>query len=129
MRAVLAAVLVIAAGAASACELSADGERMQSGRYAIALATDPATIAVGKFFAVVLAVCPRGEAPAPETVRVDASMPEHRHGMNYRPRVSGEAGRYRVEGLMFHMPGRWEFVVEIRAGGRTERATLSRRIE
>ena len=129
MRSVLAAALLLAAGAASACELSADGARLDSGHYAIALATDPATIAVGKFFAAVVAVCPKGEAPPPESVRVDASMPDHRHGMNYRPRVSGDNGRYRAEGLMFHMPGRWEFVVEIRAGGRIERATLSRRIE
>ena len=129
MKSALAAALVLSSGAVAACELSADGARLESGRYAIALATDPTTIAVGKFFAAIVAVCPKGDAPAPESVRVDASMPDHRHGMNYRPRVSGDNGRYRVEGLMFHMPGRWEFVVEIRAGGRTDRATLSRRIE
>jgi len=50
--------------------------------YVIAFATVPARIAVGEHFAVDLAVCPRGQAPAAETVRVDASMPEHKHGMN-----------------------------------------------
>jgi hypothetical protein len=38
-------------------------------------------------------------------------------------------GRYRAEGLMFHMPGRWEFVFDVRAGGRTERLLRSVRIE
>jgi len=49
-------------------------------------------------------------------------MPEHRHGMNYRPTVatSGE-GRYRAEGLLFHMPGRWQLLFDVERGGRTER--------
>ena len=36
--------------------------------------------------------------------------------MNYRPqrRAKGD-GRYRAEGLLFHMPGRWQFVVRRRA--------------
>lgn len=114
---------------AHACALPAGGERMDSAGYAIALATEPAAIEVGRFFAVALTLCARNGAPSPEAVRVDATMPEHRHGMNYRPRVAGEGSSWRAEGLMFHMPGRWEFLVEIRAGGRTERATLSRRVE
>jgi hypothetical protein len=125
----LAAALSIASGAAAACALPAGGVRLESERYAMVMSTEPDAIAVGKFFAVVLVLCPKGEAPMPEALRVDATMPAHRHGMNYRPRLSGEGGRYRAEGLMFHMPGQWEFVVELRAGGRSERATLARRIE
>ena len=38
--------------------------------------------------------------------------------MNYAPAVKPPApGRWRAEGLMFHMPGKWEFVFELRAGG------------
>jgi hypothetical protein len=42
-------------------------------------------------------------------------MPEHRHGMNYQTSVvpHGDGG-YRAEGLLFHMPGRWELVFELR---------------
>ena len=42
--------------------------------------------------------------------------------MNYRPSVKplGD-GRWRVEGLMFHMPGRWELQLDVRAGERSER--------
>ena len=37
--------------------------------------------------------------------------------MNYRPSVSRLGpGLYRAEGLMFHMPGRWELVFELRDG-------------
>jgi hypothetical protein len=53
-------------------------------------------------------------------------MPEHRHGMNYKPGIRPVgAGRFRAEGLMFHMPGRWEFVFDL--GG--ERLADSVRME
>ena len=75
----------------------------------------PEPVPVGKHFAIDFALCPRTGAPLPADVRVDASMPEHQHGMNYRPSVAARGGGvYRAEGLMFHMPGRWELVFELR---------------
>ena len=57
-------------------------------------------------------------------------MPEHRHGMNYKVSVKPEAGgRYRADGLLFHMPGRWELIFELRAAGQTDRLTFSEIIE
>jgi hypothetical protein len=82
---------------------------------------------VGRHFVLDIALCaPAGQA-LPATLRVDASMPEHRHGMNYRPGVSARAdGQFRAEGLMFHMPGRWELVFEWRdAAGATRRLAQS----
>jgi hypothetical protein len=51
---------------------------------------------------------------------VDATMPEHRHGMNYRAGIKslGE-GRWRAEGLLLHMPGRWELRFDVQAAGGT----------
>ena len=80
-------------------------------------------IAVGDYFTVRAAVCSK-DAPAPTALSVDARMPEHRHGMNSRARVVEEApGRYLADGLMFHMPGRWELLFEIDTAGARE--TLS----
>jgi cytochrome c peroxidase len=57
-----------------------------------------------------VATCAKAGAP-PKTLKVDAHMPEHRHGMNYAPKVTALGpGRWRAEGLMLHMPGKWEFV-------------------
>ena len=71
---------------------------------------------VGKLFAVVVKVCP---ADATLT-RVDATMPEHRHGMNYRPSIQQLGpGLWRAEGLMFHMPGLWEMRLDVQSGGAT----------
>jgi hypothetical protein len=76
---------------------------------------DPIT--VGRHFAVAIRVCPADAVLA----RVDAVMPEHRHGMNYRPSVKQVApGEWRAEGLLFHMPGRWELRLAVRSAGRTE---------
>ncbi len=76
---------------------------------------------MGRHFAVEAVVCARPPA-AVAAVRVDAQMPEHRHGMNYRPRVSARGnGLYVAEGLLFHMPGRWQLLFDVERGGRTER--------
>ncbi len=126
MRRALALVLGIAAPLAHACELPADftpSHRIDTPTLTLAYRPVPAPIAVGKHFAVEAAVCAKS-GPTPATLRVDAQMPEHRHGMNYRAKVMPQgAGRWRAEGLMFHMPGRWQFVFDVEAGGRRERLT------
>ena len=101
---------------AAACPLA--GTPLQSG----ALQADwrvagGADIAVGRHFAIEVQLCPAGATLA----RVDATMPEHRHGMNYRPSLQPlGSGRWRAEGLMFHMAGRWELRLDVAHGGRTE---------
>lgn len=120
------------AGHALACGEALRGERrtIESSRYAIAYVTEPAAILVGRHFVVDFVVCPRGDAPAPQSVRVDANMPEHRHGMNYRAAVVRlPTGAYRAEGMLFHMPGRWDLTFDIVTGNRTERLVGATRVE
>ena len=60
----------------------------------------------------------------PPLVRVDADMPAHRHGMNYRATIRALGGdRYAADGLMFHMPGRWRFVFDLGSGADAVRMT------
>ena len=135
MRAILFFFLVSAATAwACTPDLPAVGNvkpRMVEGKqYALAFRTQPEKVVIGQHFVVELALCTKDGAAAPGSVRVDAHMPEHRHGMNYKTKVtSSSAGKYRAEGLMFHMPGRWEYIFEVRAagnaGGAPERLTAS----
>jgi hypothetical protein len=104
--------------------LAAPIRTASSERYVVAWRTTPANPPVGQHFVVDLAVCPKAGVPAPTVVRVDATMPDHRHGMNYKPTVTASApGRFRAEGLMFHMPGRWQFVFEVGDGRRVDRVT------
>ncbi len=70
-------------------------------------------VEVAKHFNLDISACAKS-GPAPEILKVDAHMPEHRHGMNYAPSVEKLGpGRWRAEGLLLHMPGKWEFVFEI----------------
>jgi hypothetical protein len=110
------------AGAPSCAELSGSGlSRVESPGYVVVFRTRPARIAVGEHFALEAAVCPRAGAAPPTGLRVDAHMPAHRHGMNYRASVRGRDGAYVAEGLLFHMPGRWQLLLDVQAGGRSER--------
>lgn len=123
---VLLAGLPAAGGAAGPCEAAPGepGRRAESARYVVAYRTVPAAIVVGQPFTLDAAVCARPGAAAPTGLRVDAHMPEHRHGMNYRTTVTalGES-RYRAAGLLFHMPGRWQLVFDLAAGPAIERLT------
>jgi hypothetical protein len=122
-QALIAAIALC--GAAEACELPA-GVRAESANFALTYRTLAARIALGEHFVLEYAVCPKPGAAMPAMVSVDAWMPEHRHGMNYKASVTSlGGGRFRAQGLLFHMPGRWEFIFE--AGG--ERLAHSVRIE
>jgi hypothetical protein len=101
--------------------------RASNARFEIAFAVVPAPIVTGALFALDIVVCPRAGVAPPTGLAVDAVMPEHRHGMNYRPTVAARGpGTYRAEGLLFHMPGRWDLLFDVDTGAGAERlaATL-----
>jgi hypothetical protein len=105
-----------------ACALPADARRLWTTdrRYEIAYRFEPA-LATDRHFSVIVARCPTSP---PLELRIDATMPQHRHGMNYRPTVRQTApGAWRADGLLLHMPGRWEFRFELSDGERTAHAT------
>jgi len=125
-RALIGAIAGGACGAAvPACELP-PGTRVESERLALSYRTIPRRIAVGEPFVLEFSACAKTAAALHGRVKLDAHMPEHRHGMNYRASVTplGE-GRFRSEGWLFHMPGRWEFIFDLGS----ERLTHSVRIE
>ena len=119
---IAAALLAGVAGAAESCE-APEGfvarERLTSNDVVVMFRTVPAAIEIGRHFSVEAVVC---ATPPTQGLRVDAQMPEHRHGMNYRPTVAATGrGRYVAQGMLLHMPGRWQLVFDVERGGRTER--------
>ena len=132
VRSGIVALLLAASAGAHACGESLAGTRttVENSGYTIVFATAPSPVEVGKHFTVDFAVCPRAGAAKPQAVRVDANMPEHRHGMNYRPTVTTIGpGVYRGEGLLFHMPGRWDVTFDVVAGNTTQRLTSTMRVD
>lgn len=105
-----------------ACEGDAgSAQHARSEHYIVRFRFDPEP-AVGQHFRLLLTVCGRTGPAAPDSVGVDARMPAHGHGMNYRPGITPlGAGGFRAEGLLLHMPGRWELEFLVREGGRAER--------
>jgi cytochrome c peroxidase len=111
---VLAALVSLSLPVA-ACEPPVKGARLDSAHYTLAYTMSE--LAVSRHFTMDVGACAKSGA-LPQTLKVDAQMPEHRHGMNYRPEVkrialSEKAGQWRVEGMMFHMPGRWQLAFEL----------------
>ena len=132
VAALLAICLPLSTGIAGACGEALVGptRKIDGASYTVVFKTVPDPVQVGAHFALDFAVCPRGSAGVPRAVRVDANMPEHRHGMNYRPVVTAKSSTmYRAEGLLFHMPGRWDLTFDIDAPGRVERLTGVLRLE
>ncbi len=54
-------------------------------------------------------------------------MPQHDHGLPTEPEVTQElgGGDYVVEGLRFHMAGRWQVKFVINAGGQRDSVTFN----
>lgn len=80
--------------------------------------TEPERVVIGTVFQVNVRVWTE-QGPWNGTLRVDATMPAHGHGMNYLPVVSQvDEGRFVAEGLLFHMPGEWELLFDLDGGDR-----------
>ena len=109
------------------CAAPADGvpARVASaGEVEVRWRTLPDPVPIGRPFAVVFDLCPRRPSTVIDRVSVDAWMPAHRHGMNYRPTLDGAPpGPIRADGLLLHMAGHWQLVFELRADGRPLRLT------
>jgi len=98
-----------------------DGEglvwRLEGGGVAVTVGS-PRPPRVSRPWALTLTIDSHEPGATIEVVDVDATMPAHRHGMNYRPRIEANGpGRWRADGLMLHMPGQWRLTIGMRVGG------------
>lgn len=115
--------------AVAACGRSESGPRpvdSNAGSYAVTIQPVPAAIPLNEPFDLRIVVVPKDGSPTTDlSLEVDARMPEHLHGMNRVPNISRlPDGAFKAEGLLCHMPGLWEFHIDIVRGPRTERAQI-----
>ncbi|MCY3753362.1 MAG: hypothetical protein OXG99_04645 [Alphaproteobacteria bacterium] len=127
---VLAAALALglAADRANACDAPRDwssGARLAGTLWTAWWRSEPAPIPVGEHFSIRFHLC----GPPVGRVRVRGWMPDHRHGMNYRPTVTLNGLSGTAEGLLFHMPGRWRLILDIRGAAGRETLTAETVLE
>jgi hypothetical protein len=129
-RRAVGAGLVVCAVAGRVCAacgeaLPAPGrEHAEAAGLEVAFVPRPLPVVVGRHFELDVVVCAPPGRERPAALRVDADMPAHRHGMNYRASVEALGdGRFAVKGLMFHMPGRWRFIFDLGDGAQPVRVT------
>jgi len=125
MAGMLAAAIACGAWAADECGavLKAKPSIAEGDGARIAFVPRSLPVPVGRHFDIDFVVCDVTLRSGADVV-VDADMPAHRHGMNYRTRVEAlPGGVYRAHGLMFHMPGAWRVIFDVPLEGRTLRLT------
>lgn len=97
---------------------SADGYRVSSetGAYQLELEPEAQAVRLGNLHSWQLILRDaEGRTVDGATLTVNGGMPLHGHGLPTNPLVSNAdgSGTYRIEGLRFNMPGRWELRLKI----------------
>ncbi len=104
-------------------ELATDG-----GSYFISYTSDPSPIPENDYFTLTVSVYDNTDQTtlvADAGVTIDATMPQHGHGMTTQPIVTGYGdGTFLVEGMLFHMGGYWQIIVDVDGPMGAETATF-----
>ena len=138
-RSLLISAAILAAGLGAGCGADAGVKPPQDsseyvaerpsaqGGFRVSYRTD-GPVPVGRLHAWTLHVARADGTPVTDAVvAVDGDMPEHRHGLPTRPRVTRHlgSGDYLVEGVKFQMGGWWVMDFDITAAGHTERVRFN----
>jgi hypothetical protein len=130
------ALLVVAGGAGLAAMMApppADldlslTQATAKGLYVGTLVPGAVPVPVGTIQTWTVAVTTADGRPVEHAaLAIDGGMPRHGHGLPTDPQVTEElgAGRYRVEGIKFNMPGWWTVTLEISGPAGTDSATFN----
>ena len=69
---------------------------------------------------------PSGDPVSGANVTVTGGMPDHDHGLPTAPRATRTVndGQYLIEGVKFHMNGRWELTIGVETATQSDAATF-----
>ncbi len=100
------------------CQVDSLTQTLLQGHKASVLFERPSSsIKVSQAFNLKARICPTEDGASVIRATVDATMPEHQHGMNYKPKIRLAADPAQqgsgvqllnAQGLVFHMPGKWQ---------------------
>jgi hypothetical protein len=114
MRWLIAVGLYLVSNSGVACEL-AGGETLElETGVTLHYRIEPSPLRVAQHFSMQFLVCRGAESLVPDDFKIDALMPTHGHGMNYKAKVTIQRdGRVETTGMLLHMPGAWQVVVNL----------------
>ncbi len=98
-----------------------------SGSYQVSCLFNPSPIPRNEHVSMTVTVQRSNGAVLPSeiSIKVDADMPSHGHGINTEPEITKISdGKYEVKGLLFHMGGDWELYIDLIEDGIPDRATI-----
>lgn len=101
-------LLCILSGCASTTQHSV---RSNANNWTVAFTPVPEEMPLNEVFEITTWVTGSGEV---QSLRVDAAMPGHGHGMMTTPVTTLQPdGSYLTSGMLLHMPGAWEVYFDI----------------
>lgn len=108
-------------------ETGAETWTSQRGIYTVHYESTVDPIEINRMHSWTLVVTRDGEPVEGADITVSGGMPAHDHGMPTRPRITADlgGGRYRLDGMRFHMNGDWEIVLEIDASGSRDTVVIA----
>lgn len=111
----------------TACDLSSNDQSLQISDSPLTIIETIGDITVSQPFSAVITIC--DEMASNMSVTLDARMPAHGHGMNYSPELevltkNKHYQKVRADGLVLHMPGDWEWLVNLKSESITQTIAL-----
>ncbi len=128
---VLSPQIALSAGLQSVCDLgNKDATTVENSDFRILFKPDPNPIAVSVPFSLHLIICDKEGQPYDGKVNVDATMPMHMHGMYGTPKVVKHSpGSYQANGMMFQMPGMWQYKFQLKQDGKKHEILFDQQIK
>lgn len=124
-----------AASAAPSASASAEGAwraTSAAGRFRIVIRPEAGRVPIGPLHAWIVSVeTPDGRPADVRQLVFDGGMPQHGHGFDTKPQVTDQLGPgvFRVDGVRFHMAGRWQIRVDAAADGAADVALFDVDVE
>ena len=100
----------------------------ESSEFQVTFTTTVDPITINKMHEWVLDIKnPDGSLVTDAEIIIDGGMPAHNHGLPTNPKVTQNLGqgKYRVEGVRFHMSGYWEMRVSVKANGKEDTVVIA----
>lgn len=98
-----------------------------AGRFRISIRPEAGRIPIGPLHAWIVSIeTPEGQPAEIRQLVFDGGMPQHGHGFETKPEVTDRLGPgvFRVDGIRFHMAGRWRIRIDVAADGAADVATF-----